>query len=52
MIANNSEELDILEVCGSVYSLISGTADDSKFDVFDIKLNCTYPPLCYNFFRS
>lgn len=49
LLANNTVEWKILETCSSVYTLIAGTTDDPKFNVFDIRLNCTYPPWCYDF---
>ena len=48
MIKNGSEYLETLGICNSVYEYIVGPSDNPRFNVFDIRLNCTYPPQCYD----
>ena len=49
MMNNGTDYLEALYVCNTVYTFIAGTTEDPKFNVFDIRLNCTYPPWCYDF---
>ena len=35
-------------MCNTVYEYIVGPADNPRFNVFDIRQNCPYPPECYD----